>query len=61
MADAQVSGACGSNTVWVQIPSPAPKESSPNHRAVLFYKLQLYIHNGRSTVRQFLYCNDIIR
>ena len=25
MADAQVSDACGSNTVWVQIPSLAPK------------------------------------
>ena len=24
MADAQVSDACGGNTVWVQIPSPAP-------------------------------------
>ncbi len=23
MADAQASGACGSNTVWVQVPSPA--------------------------------------
>ena len=25
MADAQASGACGSNTVWVQVPSPALK------------------------------------
>ena len=25
MADAQASGACGSNTVWVQVPSPAWK------------------------------------
>ena len=24
MADAQVSDACGGNTVWVQIPFPAP-------------------------------------
>ncbi len=23
MADAQASGACGSNVVWVQVPSPA--------------------------------------
>ena len=23
LADAQASGACGSNTVWVQVPSPA--------------------------------------
>ncbi len=23
MADAQASGACGSNIVWVQVPSPA--------------------------------------
>ena len=27
MADAQVSDACGGNTVWVQIPSPAPCSS----------------------------------
>ena len=26
MADAQVSGACGSNTMWVRLPSPAPKK-----------------------------------
>ena len=25
LADAQASGACGSNTVWVQVPSPALK------------------------------------
>ncbi len=25
MADAQVSGTCGSNTMWVRLPSPAPK------------------------------------
>ena len=25
LADAQASGACGSNTVWVQVPSPAAK------------------------------------
>lgn len=24
MADAQVSGTCGSNTMWVRLPSPAP-------------------------------------
>lgn len=24
MADAQVSGTCGGNTMWVQLPSPAP-------------------------------------
>ena len=24
MADAQVSGACGSDTMWVRLPSPAP-------------------------------------
>ncbi len=24
MADAQVSDACGGNTVWVRLPSPAP-------------------------------------
>ena len=26
LADAQASGACGSNTVWVQVPSPALTE-----------------------------------
>lgn len=26
LADAQASGACGSNIVWVQVPSPARKE-----------------------------------
>ncbi len=25
MADAQVSGTCGDNTMWVQLPSSAPK------------------------------------
>ncbi len=28
MADAQASGACGSNIVWVQVPSPASKKDS---------------------------------
>ena len=28
MADAQASGACGSNIVWVQVPSPALKKDS---------------------------------
>ncbi len=26
MVDAQVSGTCGGNTLWVQVPSPVPKE-----------------------------------
>ncbi len=26
MADAQVSGTCGGNTLWVQLPSSAPKK-----------------------------------
>lgn len=26
MADAQVSGICDSNIMWVRLPSPAPKE-----------------------------------
>ena len=26
MADAQVSGTCGGNTMWVQLPSSAPKD-----------------------------------
>ena len=28
MADAQASGACGSNIVWVQVPSPAYQTSA---------------------------------
>ncbi len=28
MADAQASGACGSNIVWVQVPSPACEEGA---------------------------------
>ena len=34
MADAQVSGTCGGNTVWVQLPSSAPsrvKTTKNNH------------------------------
>ena len=27
LADAQASGACGSNTVWVQVPSPASDDA----------------------------------
>ena len=30
MADAQASGACGSNTVWVQVPSPASEGAKQN-------------------------------
>ena len=30
LADAQDSGSCGSNTVWVQVPSPAPNQYNPN-------------------------------
>ncbi len=38
MADAQASGACGSNTVWVQVPSPALKKgSSPLEGCFSFY------------------------
>lgn len=29
MADAQASGACGSNIVWVQVPSPAFYAANP--------------------------------
>ena len=29
MADAQVSGACGSNTMWVRLPSSAPPAQAP--------------------------------
>ena len=31
MADAQASGACGSNTVWVQVPSSARFEGIQTH------------------------------
>ena len=30
LADAQASGACGSNIVWVQVPSPALAEGAGN-------------------------------
>ena len=30
MADAQVSGACGSDTMWVRLPSSAPKKNKTN-------------------------------
>ena len=30
LADALDSGSSGSNTVWVQVPSSAPKHSNPN-------------------------------
>lgn len=36
MADAQVSGTCGSNTLWVQISSPAPKQKGTYFKC-LFY------------------------
>ena len=41
MADAQVSGTCGGNTVWVQLPSPAPNKNKTNlesnSKFVLFF------------------------
>ena len=36
LADAQASGACGSNIVWVQIPSPADKQEAALKAASLF-------------------------
>ena len=30
MADAQVSGTCGGNTMWVQLPSSAPYTNKTN-------------------------------
>lgn len=30
LADALDSGSSGSNTVWVQVPSPAPNQKNPN-------------------------------
>ena len=32
LADAQASGACGSNIVWVQVPSSAFYSAKPNRR-----------------------------
>lgn len=41
MADAQVSGACGSDTMWVRLPSPAPDKNKTNlvenSKIVLFF------------------------
>ena len=37
MADAQVSDACGSNTVWVQIPFPAPAQERRSLKSSLFF------------------------
>ena len=39
LADAQASGACGSNIVWVQVPSPALTGKSVN--GFLFYFVQI--------------------
>ena len=41
MADAQASGACGSNIVWVQVPSPALTGKSVN--GFLFYFVQIIL------------------
>lgn len=40
LADAQASGACGSNIVWVQVPSPALTGKSVN--GFLFYFMQIF-------------------
>ena len=37
LADAQASGACGSNVVWVQVPSPASEFFSPRQDTELGY------------------------
>ena len=36
LADAQASGACGSNTVWVQVPSPASQKPQNDFRSGVF-------------------------
>ena len=39
LADAQASGACGSNIVWVQVPSPAfGLVSRDTYKAFLLYR-----------------------
>ena len=43
LADAQASGACGSNVVWVQVPSPASFYFIPVHTQGLFYCRNLLI------------------
>ena len=40
LADAQASGACGSNIVWVQVPSPALRKRSCCHYAMAFLYAQ---------------------
>ena len=37
LADAQASGACGSNIVWVQVPSPASSEKGSFEKSFLFF------------------------
>lgn len=37
MADAQVSGTCGGNTMWVQLPSSAPA----SHNVAFYFYLLL--------------------
>ena len=36
LADAQASGACGSNIVWVQVPSPASRKRAVAQAIALF-------------------------
>ena len=40
LADAQASGACGSNIVWVQVPSPALILESPMTFLFFYIKKQ---------------------
>ena len=37
MADAQASGACGSNTVWVQVPSSAVTKTGVGEYLLLLF------------------------
>ena len=39
LADAQASGACGSNVVWVQVPSSARRLGSTYNVCAIFYAL----------------------
>ncbi len=44
LADAQASGACGSNVVWVQVPFPAVDHKDPMCRATR--NTGYILHNG---------------
>ena len=51
LADAQASGACGSNIVWVQVPSPALSlVSRDTYKAFFLYRKFMRILSGHQCV-----------